>query len=342
MPQKHEFYMQRCLHLAKCSQGDVAPNPMVGAVLVCNDEIISEGRHRYFGGPHAEVEAIQGVDDETLQKCTLYVNLEPCAHHGKTPPCSNLIIQKKIPRVIIGSSDSFEKVNGKGIDLLRNAGIDVISGIIEEKCRWLNRSFFTFHEKKRPYFILKWAESLDGKMSGVSGERNLISGYASNLLVHQWRASEQAIMTGTNTIKADNPFLTVREVPGKNPLRIFMDKNISVGHNANVFNNDANTLVFNAIEDKITDNTERCKIEHWNSPFEEICKHLYNKNIQSVLVEGGAALLNSLIKHGLNDEIRIIKSKNKIIGNGLDAPEYSGNCYLTKETDEDLIYYFRT
>ncbi|HRS53852.1 MAG TPA: bifunctional diaminohydroxyphosphoribosylaminopyrimidine deaminase/5-amino-6-(5-phosphoribosylamino)uracil reductase RibD, partial [Bacteroidales bacterium] len=244
------LYIRRCFDLARLGMGKVAPNPMVGCVIVNGNKIIGEGYHQEYGGYHAEVNAINSVIDKDLLKtAVLYVNLEPCAHYGKTPPCTDLIISSQIPKVVISNVDPFEKVAGKGINKLRAAGISVIVGVLKQDGKELNKRFFTFCEQKRPYIILKWAQSLDGF---IDKERNSneklkgptwITGDFFKKVVHKWRAEEQAIMVGTNTAINDNPKLTVREVPGKNPLRIVIDRVLKLPHNLNLFDSSTPTLV---------------------------------------------------------------------------------------------------
>ena len=249
--------MERCLQLAKLGAGHVAPNPMVGSVLVYENRIIGEGYHRKYGEAHAEVNCIASIDDQDIQfieRSTLYVSLEPCAHYGKTPPCSDLIIRKKIPRVLIGCRDPFKEVNGKGIEKLEAAGVNVVTGILEKNCKELNRRFFIFHTKKRPYIILKWAQTSDKKIAVNSDKPLKISNEFTNRLVHKWRSEEAAILVGTNTALADDPLLTNRLWSGKNPVRLVIDKELKLPAGAKIFNIDAPTVVFNLY--KSTINTE--------------------------------------------------------------------------------------
>ncbi|MEO5501777.1 MAG: bifunctional diaminohydroxyphosphoribosylaminopyrimidine deaminase/5-amino-6-(5-phosphoribosylamino)uracil reductase RibD, partial [Ginsengibacter sp.] len=248
---KDEDYMQRCLQLATLGTGNVAPNPMVGAVLVYKGVIIGEGYHEKFGEPHAEVNCINSVIEENrkfIKSSRLFVSLEPCAHFGKTPPCSQLIIKENIPEVIIGCRDSYKEVAGKGIIQLEQAGIKVTTPFLENECREINKRFFTFHEKKRPYTILKWAQSFDGKIAANSDERTIITNDFTNKLVHEWRSEEAAILVGTNTALKDNPKLTSRLWAGKNPIRIVIDKELRLPAGLNVFNAEAPTIIFNTIK----------------------------------------------------------------------------------------------
>lgn len=322
----HEFFMERCLELAANGLGYVAPNPMVGSVIVCDNQIIGEGFHRKYGMPHAEVNAIQSVKDQSLlKKSTLYVNLEPCAHMGKTPPCTDLIIEKGIPKVVIGISDPNSLVAGRGIDKLRKSGIEVIDRVLPMHCRNLNKRFFTYHKKKRPYTILKWAQSSDGFMDVIRkpGDTigvNWISNTTSRKLVHKWRAEEQAIFAGTDTIINDDPELTVRLWKGDSPLRIVIDRNLRIPQFAKVFNNTVPTLIFNNSIAKIQGNTEFIKLEKGSDPLKQIFDEMYKREILSVIVEGGKKLLVSFLEKNTWDEARVIIGKKKFI-RGLKAPE---------------------
>jgi len=337
MLQTDELYMQRCLQLAELGAGHVAPNPMVGSVLVYEDRIIGEGYHKKYGEAHAEVNCIASVkypDIQFIDQSTLYVSLEPCAHYGKTPPCSNLIIRKKIPKVVIGCPDPFKEVNGKGIEKLEAAGVNVVTGVLEKKCKELNKRFFSFHAKQRPYIILKWAQTSDKKIAGSNNSRLKISNEFTDRLVHKWRSEESAILVGTNTAFADDPLLTNRLWTGKTPIRLVIDKELKLPASLKVFNGDASTIVFNL--HKSTINTE-CgnkayyyKLKNARSLCKQICEACYKLNIQSILVEGGAKLLQSFMDENLYDEIRIITNENMKIGNGLNAPLITSS--ITKQT----------
>jgi diaminohydroxyphosphoribosylaminopyrimidine deaminase/5-amino-6-(5-phosphoribosylamino)uracil reductase len=321
----HETYMKRCLEQAARGLGGVAPNPMVGCVITCDGKIIGEGYHQAFGQAHAEVNAIESVENkELLKKATLYVNLEPCSHFGKTPPCADLIIQHHIPYVVIGSIDSNSVVSGKGIEKLAKAGIDVKVGILENECKNLNKRFFTFHEKKRPYVILKWAQSIDGfidadRNESSPGKPMQISNSDSRKLLHQWRSEEQAIMVGTNTALLDNPHLTVREVSGKNPLRITIDKWLRIPKEYHLFDKTTPTLIFTSADEISSANLEYIKIDFEQPVIGQLLNELANRNIQSLLVEGGEQLLNSFIESNLWDEARVFISDKKI-EKGVNAP----------------------
>lgn len=319
----HEFYMQRCFELALKGAGSVAPNPMVGAVLVYEEKIIGEGWHQQYGKAHAEVNCINAVKEEDrklIQLSTLYVSLEPCAHYGKTPPCADLIIQYKIPKVVIGCADPFEKVDGKGIEKLKVAGVEVIQGILEKEAKELNKRFFTFHTKQRPYIILKWAQTADGKIAGLSGERLLISNEYSNRLVHKWRSEEAAILVGTNTTLLDNPELTTRLWEGHSPVRLIIDRKLKLPTDLKVFNQQVPTIIFNTIKHEEKENLLYYKLNDTNNLLPQIMDALYQRNIQSVLVEGGTSLLQSFIEEGIWDEARLITNTTLKIENGLSAP----------------------
>lgn len=341
-----KIYMKRCLELAGKGLGSVAPNPMVGCVVVLDGKIIGEGYHQQYGQAHAEVNAINSVENkDSLKKATLYVNLEPCSHFGKTPPCADLIIENKIPYVVIGSVDSNPKVSGQGIEKLTKAGVDVKVGVLEEECHKLNKRFFTFYEKKRPYIILKWAQTADGFIDAVRDENNTgkalqISNPDSRKLLHKWRSEEQAIMIGTNTALLDNPQLTVREWQGKNPLRITIDKWLRIPKPFHLFDKSTPTLVFTAANAISETNLEFVKIDFEVSLLPQLLNELFKRNIQSVLVEGGEQLLNSFIFPDIWDEARVFIS-DKEIGNGVSAPILDINpAFKENVGGNTLLFYF--
>jgi diaminohydroxyphosphoribosylaminopyrimidine deaminase / 5-amino-6-(5-phosphoribosylamino)uracil reductase len=329
-----ELYMHRCLELARSGAGSVAPNPMVGAVLVYENRIIGEGYHQQYGGAHAEPNCIAAVNEQDkhlIERSTLFVSLEPCAHFGKTPPCADLIIENKIPGVVIGCRDPFVEVNGKGIEKLRAAGIQVQLGVLENECRELNKRFFTFHTQHRPHIILKWAQTLDNKVGNEDYSRVLISNEYTNRLVHQWRSEEMAIAVGTNTALYDDPELTTRLSPGKNPVRIVVDMDLKLPDSLKVFDSKAPTIVFNTKEhnlplQKISVNElAQIEIGYYQvtedvSLVHQMINALYRMNIQSVLIEGGSYLLQSFIDEGIWDEARVITNEQLSIGAGLPAP----------------------
>ena len=340
--ENHEFFMQRCLDLAKKGLGSAAPNPMVGAVLVHDGKIIGEGFTSPFGGPHAEVNAIKSVEDKSLfKKSTLYVSLEPCSHFGKTPPCSNLIIEKEIPRVVIGTLDSFSKVNGNGIKLLEANGTQVTCGILNEECRELNKRFFTFHEKKRPFIILKWAQSSDGFLDkerlNQEHEVNWITQPETKSLVHLWRSQEMGILVGRRTIENDDPKLDVRLVNGKSPFRLIIDPNLTLDLNSWSHKNLKRTLIFNSIKNELNGNIEWIKLENFN--LKAILYACYEREIQSILVEGGAYTLNEFIKSDLWDEARVLTGQN-LFGQGLKAPTMNQDFARKEKINKDEIRYY--
>lgn len=305
-----EKYIKRCIELAKNGLGTTYPNPLVGCVIVFENTIIGEGWHKKSGASHAEVIAIESVKNkELLSSSTLYVSLEPCSHFGKTPPCADLILKYKIPNVVIGTVDPNSKVAGKGIQKLKDSGVNVTFGILEKEGNELNKRFFTFHRKNRPYIILKWAESADGFISPKNKTEQKpvwISNEYSRQLVHKWRSEEQAILVGTQTIIDDNPSLTVRDWVGKNPIRVVIDKENAIDLSSNVFDNKAKTIVFSNKE--VTSNSDKIqtiKIDFDTNSTQEIVKKLYNNNIQSIIIEGGRKTLQSFIDTNLWDEARV-------------------------------------
>lgn len=317
---KDEIYIHRCIELARKGAGHVAPNPMVGALLVQDDRVIGEGWHQRYGEAHAEVNAIAAAGTD-LSRTTLYVSLEPCAHFGKTPPCADLIIRTGIPKVVIGCRDPFDAVNGKGIEKLRAAGVEVIEGVLERECRELNKRFFTFHEKHRPWILLKWAQTGDGFIAADQNTpRLLISNEYTNRLVHQWRSEEAGILVGTNTALLDDPELTNRLWDGPSPVRLVMDMDLRLPASLKLFNRAQKTVVFNSVKSEELENLIYYRLEKNKSLISQLMSALYNLGIQSVLVEGGTRLLQSFIDDGTWDEARIISNNKLFTGNGLAAP----------------------
>lgn len=317
-----ELYMHRCLALAELGRGEVAPNPMVGAVLVHGDKIIGEGFHQKYGQPHAEVNCINAVEQKDvylIPESTLYVSLEPCAHFGKTPSCADLIINKKITKVIIGCADPFIQVAGKGIQKLRTASIDVTIGILENECKAINKRFFTFHTLRRPYIILKWAQTGDNKIA-KNKSRLVITNEYTNRIVHKWRSEEMAILVGTNTALLDDPQLTTRLWPGKNPVRLVIDMDLRLPSSLKLFDGHNRTIVFNSIKQEENGNQVYYRLKGGVNLVSQILEALYSLQIQSVLIEGGAKLLQSFINEGVWDEARVITNEQMIIGEGLAAP----------------------
>ncbi len=348
--------MQRCLQLAAMGAGKVAPNPVVGAVLVYKDRIIGEGYHQQFGEAHAEVNCINSVadaDKELIADSTIYVSLEPCAHFGKTPPCADLIISNKIPNVVIGCRDSFKEVDGKGVEKLKAAGVHVIVGVLEKECVDLNSRFFTFHKHKRPYIILKWAESGDGKIAPLNPEeggtlayaevnRLLISNEFTNRIVHKWRSEEAAILVGTNTALLDDPSLTTRLWPGNNPLRLVIDKELKLPGHLKLFDGSVKTTVFNYNKQDETENLVFHQLNKADNMLTQILSALYEQHIQSVIVEGGSKLLQSFIDEGLWDEARVIVNEQLTIGNGVAAPALKNEILIAEQKNKtDLISFYK-
>lgn len=328
----NEFYINRCLQLAKNGLGTTYPNPMVGCVIVHKNKIIGEGWHRKAGEPHAEVLAIASVKNKLLlQKSTIYVSLEPCSHFGKTPPCCDLIIAYNIPNVVIGTIDPFAKVAGRGVKNLKNAGKNVTVGVLEKECLELNKRFFTYHTKKRPFIILKWAKTLDEFIAPESKKEKkpiwITSNY-SRQLVHKWRSEEQAILAGTNTVMEDNPTLNVRDWTGNNPVRIILDKNNRISKNLHIFDNKQNTIILNKELLFFSDNLAS-----------EIASYLYKKEIQSVIIEGGKQTLETFIQANLWDEARIFTGNTQFF-NGIKAPNIRGKIVRQDviENNQLLIY----
>jgi diaminohydroxyphosphoribosylaminopyrimidine deaminase/5-amino-6-(5-phosphoribosylamino)uracil reductase len=340
----HQLFMQRCLDLAQKGMGAVAPNPMVGAVLVHENRIIGEGWHQQFGGPHAEVHCIQSVANEDKQfifQSTLYVSLEPCNHYGKTPPCSDLIIQSQIKKVVIACTDPFEKVNGSGIKKLEDNKVEVIIGILEKEAIQLNKRFFIFHQQQMPYVILKWAESNDGFIAKTQGKPVKISNHITDKLVHKWRSEEAAIIVGTNTVLNDNPSLTTRNWEGKNPLRIFIDKRLRVDAKYKILDNSTDTLILNLEKNEKVGVIEFVMIHEEVRLVEELLQLLYKKGIQSLIVEGGTTLLQSFIEKNLWHEARVVKNTELMLQEGISSPTLKNNFNLKQALiGKDEINYY--
>ena len=335
-----EFYIKRCIELAKKATGKTYPNPLVGSVIVHNGKIIGEGFHQKAGENHAEINAINSVENpELLPESTIYVSLEPCAHFGKTPPCSLKIKEIGFKKVVIGAMDSHDKVNGKGKKILMDAGIETISGILEDECRELNKRFFTYHEKKRPYIILKWAESNDGFID-KDFKPTKISNELASQFVHQIRSEEHAILVGTQTALNDNPSLTTRLIEGRNPVRILIDFELKVPRDFKIYNNEAPTLVFNQEKDAEEENIKFIKISK-EKFLEDLLQKLYENQIQSVLVEGGSRTLQTFIDANLWDETIIIKNKNLTLENGTKAPKFEGNLDKEKYFRDNRVSFYR-
>ena len=329
--------MKKCFELALKGKGYVSPNPMVGCIVVINNKIIGQGYHKMYGDKHAEVNAIESVKDKSLLKqSTLYVNLEPCVHYGKTPPCSDLIIKHKIPKVVIGCLDTYSEVSGKGIEKMKDSNIEVIVGVLEKESKELNQRFFTFHEKKRPYIILKWAKSSDGFIAPKNQNKPFwITSNESKTLVHKWRSQEDAILVGRITAQKDNPSLTVRKITGNNPIRIVIDKKLELSNDSNIFNSKARTIVFNTKKSEIIGTNQFIKT-NFNYLKENILKELHKQNIQSFIVEGGRITLQSFIDANTWDEARIFTTKKTIDGE-VKAPTIQGKIVFKKEIGNDNL-----
>ncbi len=336
----HEYYINRCIELAKKATGNTYPNPLVGSVIVHNGKIIGEGYHKKAGEAHAEINAINAVKDkDLLKKSTIYVSLEPCSHYGRTPPCADRISEIGFKKVVVGTLDLTEKVNGKGINKIIQAGLLVEARVLEKECQELNKRFNCFHRNKRPYIILKWAESADGFI-----DKNYQPTQISNTLTHQWvhqlRSEEHSILIGTKTALADNPSLTTRAIYGRNPIRILIDFDLKVPKDFNIFNPEAETLIFNSTLDKKEGHLEYIKIDKENF-YEKLMSILYQKNIQSVLVEGGRFTLQNFIDHGLWDEGIRIKNPNLILAQGTKAPELAREPENTLTFRDNQIEYYK-
>lgn len=347
-----EQYMFRCLQLAAGGAGRVAPNPLVGAILVYRNRIIGEGFHQEFGSPHAEVNCIASVTDEDrhlIKESELYVSLEPCAHFGKTPPCSDLIIRNRIPKVVVGSKDPFPEVNGKGIEKMKNAGIEVVTGVLEAECMDMNKRFYSFQEQHRPYIILKWAQTRDHAIALPDGSAVAISNEYTNRLVHRWRSEEAAILIGTRTALLDNPSLTTRLWPGNSPIRLLLDLELKLSPALHVFDNKTPTVIFNLHRHeagnggtgKVANGNWYYRINDRRKLIKELLDALYVLEIQSVLIEGGAKTLQMFIDAGTWDEARVITNEQLGIPSGIKAPQLFNEKRLKSEYFlTDRIDYF--
>ena len=339
--EQNELYMSRCLQLAQQAEGHTAPNPMVGAVIMCDGVIIGEGYHHRCGEPHAEVNAIRSVNDQNLlMKSTLYVNLEPCSHYGKTPPCAQLIIDKKIPRVVVGMGDPNPKVNGRGIQMLREAGVEVVENVLNQQCQILNKRFVTMYTKKRPFVILKWAQTQDGFIDAWRTTSEIpplrISNEVTKTLNHQIRSIESAILVGTNTALLDNPHLTARKLNTRNPVRMVVDKSLRVPSDYRIYDQTTPTVIFT---DKMVENKTNItfvKLDFSKAIVPQIVDYLYQVNLSSLIVEGGTQLLQAFIDANLWDEV-YIETSPEIIGAGVKAPNISMKIIDTKWYDKNKM-----
>lgn len=341
---EHEIYMRRCITFAQFGAGRVSPNPMVGALIVHNGKVIAENYHQRYGGAHAEVLVMGEVLEKfgeraavVFSESTMYVSLEPCAHYGKTPPCADRIVRHGIPKVVIGCRDPFSKVNGKGVQVLTAAGVEVIEGVLESEARWLNRRFTTSLEYQRPYIILKWAQTADGYMAPLGGGQRWVTGAEAKQLVHRWRSEEDAVLVGANTALADNPALTVREWSGRNPKRVLIDKQLAVSVSAKLFDGEAETIVFNAVKLDWQGTVKHIQLENfdWYLP-QNIAYQLYLMDVQSLIVEGGRKTLDLFIKAGLWDEARVFTSPD-VWGVGIEAPALHSKAVCTQAVGQDRL-----
>lgn len=345
----HRIYMQRCIEIAQNGLGTTAPNPMVGAVIVHRDHIIGEGFTSPYGGPHAEVNAIESVTDPALlSEAVIYVTLEPCSHFGKTPPCVDRILKHGIPEVVIGVQDPHYKVAGKGIQRLRDSGCKVTVGVLEEECRELHKRFLTFHEKKRPYLILKWAETVDGFIAPSNNKRLAepqpywITGSSARQEVHKWRSEEQAILVGTTTVLADNPKLDVRKWSGKSPIRVILDRNLKVPADAHVLDGTIPTLVMTEVKTPPAGrkNVDYVILDFSGNLAQQLCDSLYKRNITSVIIEGGRQTLQTFIDTELWDEARVFTG-NGSFQDGIQAPRLEGIIQTERVIGNDKLKIFR-
>lgn len=344
----NELYMQRCLELAVMGLGNVSPNPMVGCVIVHNGKIIGEGFHQQFGQAHAEVNAINNVFEHygaeannLLKNSTAYVNLEPCAHFGKTPPCADLLVKHQLQKVVIGNTDPFADVNGKGIEKLKAAGIEVETLVLNDQCATFNRRFFTRIKQERPFIILKWAQTANHFFAPVEEAQKWITGTAAKQLSHQWRSEEDAILIGKRTALIDNPQLNNRFTGGKNPIRILIDSTLEVPLTHHIFNDDAKTIIFNEIKTEVAGNIHWVQMEDMKFYLpQKIAFQLYLMDIQSVMIEGGANLLHQFIAANLWDEARIFTAKTSW-ADGIKSPTITGEIIEDIALAEDRLTIYR-
>jgi len=339
-----ELYMKRCLELAGMGNGEVSPNPLVGCVIVSGGKIIGEGFHQKYGRAHAEVNAINAVlgnysasAADLLKQATVYVSLEPCAHFGKTPPCADLLIRHQVKKVVVGNRDPFPDVNGKGIEKLLHAGIEVVVGVLEKECRFVNRRFFTRIASHRPYIILKWARTANGYFAPKDILQKWISGPLAKKLVHKWRTEEDAVLVGKKTAMTDNPRLNAREWPGKNPVRIIIDRNLEVPDSHHVYDDQAKTIILNELKTDVINNIHFVSMEDMQYYLpQKIAYQLYLMDIQSIIIEGGADILNQFISSGLWDEARVFNSSESW-DTGIHSPLINGRITSLTKVDLDQL-----
>jgi len=334
-----ELFMQRALELAMLGVGNVSPNPRVGCVIVHNNKIIGEGWHKKYGEAHAEVNAINSVEDKSLLKeSTVYVNLEPCSHFGKTPPCADLLIEHQVKKVIVANVDSNPLVGGNGIKKLKEAGIEIAIGVLEQEARELNKRFFTSIEKQRPYIILKWAQTSDGFIAQKNYESKWISNELSRQLVHQWRSEEDAILVGTKTASHDNPSLTVRDWSGRNPTRIVIDRFLRLNSHLHLFNKKVKTICYNVLKHEEHNDLLFVRLDEHNF-INALMNDLVKQKIQSIIIEGGAQTLQTFIDAKLWDEVRVFTSQ-RTFGEGISAPTFHGQFFSERMIDDNRLEIF--
>ncbi len=335
-----ELLIQRTFDLARLGMGSVSPNPQVGCVIVRDGEVIGEGWHRKYGEAHAEVNAVASISDKNLLTgSTVYVNLEPCSHHGKTPPCSDLLIQRGIKKVVISNLDTNPLVAGNGVRKLQEAGIEVVSGVLDKEGRELNKRFFTFHEKQRPFIILKWAQTSDGFVAHSNYESRWISNEFSRLQVHKWRSEEDAVLVGTKTAAHDNPNLTVRDWSGRNPVRLVIDRFLRLSDKLNLFDKKVPTVCFNVLKHEEHTNLKLIRLDEQDF-IPQLLTWLHNEKIQSVIIEGGSLTLSLFIEAGLWDEARVFTSTRSFY-KGISAPLFKGELVLRDHVASDLIQIYK-
>lgn len=331
--------MRRALELAQAARGLVSPNPMVGSVIVHQGKIIGEGWHKHYGGPHAEVNAVNNVaDKKLLVESTIYVTLEPCSHVGKTPPCADMLVANRLKRVVISNLDTNPLVAGKGIDKLRQAGIEVVTGILESEGRDVNRRFFTMMEKQRPYIILKWAETADGFIAREDGNSKWISNEFSRQLVHKWRAEEDAILVGSGTVQQDDPRLNVRDWSGRNPVRVILDRSLKLKGDFHVFDGLQKTILYNTQKNSEQKNHTMIRLSETNF-LNDLVSSLHEQKIQSIIIEGGSHILNAFIQAGLWDEARVFTA-DVFFKKGFRAPTFQGNLLRREMIMNDTLEYY--
>lgn len=339
-PHIDSLFMRRTLELALMGRGKVSPNPLVGSIVVHNGHIMGEGWHQQYGGPHSEVNAINAVDNkELLKECTVYVNLEPCCHYGKTPPCTDLLIQHNVKRVVVANLDSNPLVAGEGIKKLRANSIEVTTGILDKEGRELNKRFFTWMEKQRPYIVLKWAQTADGFVARKNYDSKWISNEFSRQLVHKWRTEEDAVLVGTKTAAVDNPMLTVRDWTGRNPVRVVIDRFLRLDKTLNLFDGTQPTICYNVLKHEVHSNLSWIRLDETNF-IENLVNDLYKQKVQSVIIEGGAQTLNLFIKAGLWDEARVFLSHKTFI-DGFKPPSLPGVLTGQEIIMNDILQFYK-